>query len=136
MKKETKKSTKLVKLGSKTAQTSVQKTSDKIKELLEKDGSYNSSFDLLINNCAQLCYLRDEAFSLLQNDGIAVSEVSREGENRLKAHPCCAIYLDISKELRTALNDLRMTARTAQSSDHDALDELDEKMQSASFDEE
>lgn len=97
---------------------------DEVIELLKELGMYSKSFLYLIESCVQLVVARNMAFVQLRESGLVMSELSREGEPRLKAHPACNIYLEINKELRQVLEALKMTIRSSNHSEGDEMDKL------------
>ena len=99
-----------------------------IKEVLEKLQLYSEMYDSLIMSCAQMIYLRDEAFRSMQECGVTVEEHTSAGEKRLKINPAFNAYRDTTKELRGALNDLAMNVRASMAPTEDQLDSLTDKL--------
>lgn len=97
---------------------------EEIKEVLEKLELYSELYDNLIMSCAQMIYLRDEAFSSMQERGVTVEEHTSAGDTRLKINPAFNAYRDTTKELRGALNDLAMNVRASMAPTEDQLDRL------------
>lgn len=95
-----------------------------IKGVLEKLELYSELYDSLIMSCAQMIYLRDEAFKSMQECGVTVEEHTSAGDTRLKINPAFNAYRDTTKELRGALNDLAMNVRASMAPTEDKLDRL------------
>lgn len=96
--------------------------------VLQEVGLYNKAFAYLVESCVQLVMIRNRAFDALKQDDIVVKEISREGEARLKPNPLCSAYLEVSKELRQVLGELKLTISKSNISDGDALDKLNDKI--------
>ena len=96
----------------------------KIKEALTDLSLYSELYDSLIMSCAQMIYLRDEAFRSMQECGVTVEEHTSAGDTRLKINPAFNAYRDTTKELRGALNDLAMNVRASMAPTEDQLDRL------------
>lgn len=101
---------------------------EEIKEVLEKLQLYSEMYDSLIMSCAQMIYLRDEAFKSMQECGVTVEEHTSAGDTRLKINPAFNAYRDTTKELRGALNDLAMNVRASMAPTEDQLDRLTDKL--------
>lgn len=101
---------------------------EEIKEVLEKLQLYSEMYDSLIMSCAQMIYLRDEAFRSMQECGVTVEEHTSAGDTRLKINPAFNAYRDTTKELRGALNDLAMNVRASMAPTEDQLDRLTDKL--------
>lgn len=101
-----------------------------IKEVLEKLQLYSEMYDSLIMSCAQMIYLRDEAFKSMQECGVTVEEHTSAGDTRLKINPAFNAYRDTTKELRGALNDLAMNVRASMAPTEDQLDRLTDNLDS------
>lgn len=99
-----------------------------IKEALEELKLYSELYDSLIMSCAQMIYLRDEAFKSMQECGVTVEEHTSAGDTRLKINPAFNAYRDTTKELRGALNDLAMNVRASMAPTEDQLDSLTERL--------
>lgn len=97
---------------------------EEIKEVLTELKLYSELYDSLIMSCAQMIYLRDEAFRSMQENGVTVEEHTSAGDTRLKINPAFNAYRDTTKELRGALNDLAMNVRAAMAPTEDQLDRL------------
>lgn len=97
---------------------------EEIKDALTGLNLYNELYDSLIMSCAQMIYLRDEAFRSMQENGVTVEEHTSAGDTRLKINPAFNAYRDTTKELRGALNDLAMNVRAAMAPTEDQLDRL------------
>ena len=95
-----------------------------IQEALTKLQLYSEMYDSLIMSCAQMIYLRDEAFKSMQECGVTVEEHTSAGDTRLKINPAFNAYRDTTKELRGALNDLAMNVRASMAPTEDQLDRL------------
>ncbi len=116
-------------VSKKTTKTDeVQAYAEKITAHLRELGAYSPSFGFLIDSCAQLIYARNKAFDVLRGEDLILREVSREGELRLKNHPICSMYIELSKELRQVLGELTMTAKTNSVVEGDELDQLNMKI--------
>lgn len=100
----------------------------KIKEVLTDLKLYSELYDSLIMSCAQMIYLRDEAFKSMQEKGVTVEEHTSAGDTRLKINPAFNAYRDTTKELRGALNDLAMNVRASMAPTEDQLDRLTDKL--------
>lgn len=100
----------------------------KIKEVLTDLNLYSELYDSLIMSCAQMIYLRDEAFKSMQKCGVTVEEHTSAGDTRLKINPAFNAYRDTTKELRGALNDLAMNVRASMAPTEDQLDRLTDKL--------
>ena len=85
---------------------------------------YSEVCDSLIMSCAQMIYLRDEAYRAMLSKGVVVEERTSVGKARLKLNPAFNAYRDITKELRGALNDLTMNVRNSKAPTEDQLDQL------------
>lgn len=96
----------------------------KIKEALTDLSLYSELYDSLIMSCAQMIYLRDEAFKSMKECGVTVEEHTSAGDTRLKINPAFNAYRDTTKELRGALNDLAMNVRASMAPTEDQLDRL------------
>lgn len=103
---------------------------EEIKEVLEKLQLYSEMYDSLIMSCAQMIYLRDEAFRSMQECGVTVEEHTSAGDTRLKINPAFNAYRDTTKELRGALNDLAMNVRASMAPTEDQLDRLTDNLDS------
>jgi phage terminase small subunit len=99
-----------------------------IKGVLEKLQLYSKMYDSLIMSCAQMIYLRDEAYRSMLENGVTVEERTSVGEKRLKINPAFNAYRDTTKELRGALNDLAMNVRASMAPTEDQLDRLTDKL--------
>lgn len=104
---------------------------DKVKEIFQNIKAvltelklYSELYDSLIMSCAQMIYLRDEAFKSMQECGVTVEEHTSAGDTRLKINPAFNAYRDTTKELRGALNDLAMNVRASMAPTEDQLDRL------------
>lgn len=97
---------------------------EEIKKALTDLSLYSELYDSLIMSCAQMIYLRDEAFSSMQERGVTVEEHTSAGDTRLKINPAFNAYRDTTKELRGALNDLAMNVRASMAPTEDQLDRL------------
>ena len=97
---------------------------EEIKEVLTDLKLYSELYDSLIMSCAQMIYLRDEAFRSMQECGVTVEEHTSAGDTRLKINPAFNAYRDTTKELRGALNDLAMNVRASMAPTEDQLDRL------------
>lgn len=95
-----------------------------IKQVLTELELYSELYDSLIMSCAQMIYLRDEAFKSMQECGVTVEEHTSAGDTRLKINPAFNAYRDTTKELRGALNDLAMNVRASMAPTEDQLDRL------------
>lgn len=93
-----------------------------IKEVLEKLQLYSEMYDSLIMSCAQMIFLRDEAYRSMLENGVTVEEHTSAGDTRLKINPAFNAYRDTTKELRGALNDLAMNVRASMAPTEDQLD--------------
>ena len=100
----------------------VEEKFEEIKEALTKLQLYSEMYDSLIMSCAQMIYLRDEAFKSMQECGVTVEEHTSAGDTRLKINPAFNAYRDTTKELRGALNDLAMNVRASMAPTEDQLD--------------
>ena len=101
---------------------------EEIKEVLTDLKLYSELYDSLIMSCAQMIYLRDEAFRSMQECGVTVEEHTSAGDTRLKINPAFNAYRDTTKELRGALNDLAMNVRASMAPTEDQLDSLTNKL--------
>lgn len=101
---------------------------EEIKGVLKDLKLYSELYDSLIMSCAQMIYLRDEAFRSMQECGVTVEEHTSAGDTRLKINPAFNAYRDTTKELRGALNDLAMNVRASMAPTEDQLDRLTEKL--------
>jgi hypothetical protein len=99
-----------------------------IKAVLKDLQLYSEMYDSLIMSCAQMIYLRDEAFKSMQERGVTVEEHTSAGDTRLKINPAFNAYRDTTKELRGALNDLAMNVRASMAPTEDQLDRLADKL--------
>ena len=105
---------------------------EEIKEVLTELKLYSELYDSLIMSCAQMIYLRDEAFRSMQENGVTVEEHTSAGDTRLKINPAFNAYRDTTKELRGALNDLAMNVRASMAPTEDQLDRLTDKLDNIS----
>lgn len=105
---------------------------EEIKEVLTDLKLYSELYDSLIMSCAQMIYLRDEAFRSMQENGVTVEEHTSAGDTRLKINPAFNAYRDTTKELRGALNDLAMNVRASMAPTEDQLDRLTNKLDNIS----
>ena len=101
---------------------------EEIKGVLTELKLYSELYDSLIMSCAQMIYLRDEAFRSMQECGVTVEEHTSAGDTRLKINPAFNAYRDTTKELRGALNDLAMNVRASMAPTEDQLDRLTDKL--------
>lgn len=108
----------------------VEEKFEEIKEALTKLQLYSEMYDSLIMSCAQMIYLRDEAFKSMQECGVTVEEHTSAGDTRLKINPAFNAYRDTTKELRGALNDLAMNVRASMAPTEDQLDRLTDNLDS------
>lgn len=99
-----------------------------IKNVLTELELYSELYDSLIMSCAQMIYLRDEAYRSMLANGVTVEEHTSAGDTRLKINPAFNAYRDTTKELRGALNDLAMNVRAAMAPTEDQLDRLTDKL--------
>lgn len=99
------------------------------REALQALGSYSPAFELLIETAAELAELRASAAQQLRSDGIVLTELSREGEERKRYHPAWPIFIEATKELRALLGELEMTVRSAKFTSGDEFDKLNIKLQ-------
>lgn len=99
-----------------------------IKQVLTDLELYSELYDSLIMSCAQMIYLRDEAFKSMQECGVTVEEHTSAGDTRLKINPAFNAYRDTTKELRGVLNDLAMNVRASMAPTEDQLDRLTDKL--------
>lgn len=106
----------------------VEEKFEEIKEALTKLQLYSEMYDSLIMSCAQMIYLRDEAFKSMQECGVTVEEHTSAGDTRLKINPAFNAYRDTTKELRGALNDLAMNVRASMAPTEDQLDRLTDNL--------
>lgn len=106
----------------------VEEVFQNIKEVLKDLQLYSEMYDSLIMSCAQMIYLRDEAFKSMQECGVTVEEHTSAGDTRLKINPAFNAYRDTTKELRGALNDLAMNVRASMAPTEDQLDRLTDKL--------
>lgn len=103
-----------------------------IKKVLTDLELYSELYDSLIMSCAQMIYLRDEAYRSMLENGVTVEERTSVGEKRLKINPAFNAYRDTTKELRGALNDLAMNVRASMAPTEDQLDRLTERLENIS----
>lgn len=108
----------------------VEEVFQNIKEVLKDLQLYSEMYDSLIMSCAQMIYLRDEAFKSMQECGVTVEEHTSAGDTRLKINPAFNAYRDTTKELRGALNDLAMNVRASMAPTEDQLDLLTDNLDS------
>lgn len=108
----------------------VEEVFQNIKEVLKDLQLYSEMYDSLIMSCAQMIYLRDEAFKSMQECGVTVEEHTSAGDTRLKINPAFNAYRDTTKELRGALNDLAMNVRASMAPTEDQLDRLTDNLDS------
>lgn len=108
----------------------VEEVFQNIKEVLKDLQLYSEMYDSLIISCAQMIYLRDEAFKSMQECGVTVEEHTSAGDTRLKINPAFNAYRDTTKELRGALNDLAMNVRASMAPTEDQLDRLTDNLDS------
>lgn len=101
---------------------------EEIKGALTELKLYSELYDSLIMSCAQMIYLRDEAFKSMQECGVTVEEHTSAGDTRLKINPAFNAYRDTTKELRGALNDLAMNVRASMAPTEDQLDRLTDNL--------
>ena len=101
---------------------------EEIKEVLTDLKLYSELYDSLIMSCAQMIYLRDEAYRSMLENGVTVEEHTSAGDTRLKINPAFNAYRDTTKELRGALNDLAMNVRASMAPTEDQLDRLTDKL--------
>lgn len=98
---------------------------EKIRAAMNSQGTYTSDLDLCITLCAG-SYI---AFKIALND-IAkkkrsfVTEVSREGNKKLVAHPAFKVLFDALEVTRKQLRELGLTLQTLSSSDDDEVNDL------------
>ena len=103
-----------------------------IKKVLTDLELYSELYDSLIMSCAQMIYLRDEAYRSMLENGVTVEEHTSAGDTRLKINPAFNAYRDTTKELRGALNDLAMNVRASMAPTEDQLDRLTERLENIS----
>lgn len=99
-----------------------------IKKVLTDLELYSELYDSLIMSCAQMIFLRDEAYRSMLEKGVTVEEHTSAGDTRLKINPAFNAYRDTTKELRGALNDLAMNVRASMAPTEDQLDRLTDKL--------
>ena len=92
-------------------------------------GSYSPAFEPLIESAAEVAEIRAIAASHLREDGIVITELSREGEERKRYHPAWPVFLESSKELRALLGEMEMTVKSAKFTSGDEFDKLNIKLQ-------
>lgn len=98
---------------------------EKIRAAMNSQGTYTSDLDLCITLCAG-SYI---AFKIALND-IAkkkrsfVTEVSREGNKKLVAHPAFKVLFDALEVTRKQLRELGLTLQTLSASDDDEVNDL------------
>lgn len=102
-----------------------------IRKALQSEGVYSKTMDLAIESCAQVHYLKNLAFDEIKGRKPTVSEMTREGAKRLKAHPAYAVFQDLTELGRKMLIELCMTARTTTTAADDDVDDLTRKVAEA-----
>lgn len=130
-----------------------------IKRTLEREGAYSPSFDMAIEDLAEVTHLKKIALQdatqgytqgassrsddedirdvLRPEDrgGRSVTyEYSREGDRRYKVNPAFTMYLELARESQRILSELCMTAKSSKALQDDLLDELDKQIAAANND--
>lgn len=95
-----------------------------LRDGLQALGAYSAAFEPLLESVAMVVEVRDLAYTQLQQEGVVVDEISREGDSRKRTNPAWPIFIESSKELRALFVELKMTVRTATFTSGDEVDKL------------
>lgn len=97
----------------------------RLKTALEKQGSYTEAIDVLIEITAGNLYAYYLALRDIEDlDESFVTETTREGNDKLVAHPAIKTLRDQSEMIRRQLRELRLTLATAEGIGSDEMDDL------------
>lgn len=97
----------------------------KIREALESQGTYSSSLDLCISLCAGSFVAFQIALCDIEKKKKAyVTEISREGNKKLVAHPSFKVLFDSLEVTRKQLRELGLTLQTLTGTDDDEVTDL------------
>lgn len=103
----------------------------RLKNALEKQGSYNEGIDTLIETTAGNLYAYYLALRDVETlDESFVTEITREGNEKLAPHPAIKTLRDQSEIVRKQLRELRLTIATADGADNDELSDLIDEVNS------
>ena len=84
---------------------------EKIRAAMNSQGTYTSAFKIALNDIAK----KKRSF---------VTEVSREGNKKLVAHPAFKVLFDALEVTRKQLRELGLTLQTLSASDDDEVNDL------------
>lgn len=98
---------------------------EKIRAAMASQGTYTPDLDL----CITLCAGSYVAFRIALNDiskkkRSYVTEISREGNKKLVAHPAFKVLFDSLEVTRKQLRELGLTLQTLSASDDDEVNDL------------
>ena len=97
----------------------------KIKKILKKQGSYFPGLDFMIEITAGNLYAYYLLVKDVENlDTVEVTELTREGNEKKRAHPALRELRVQAEEVRKCLGDLGLTVSTAKGVNNDDIDEL------------
>jgi polyhydroxyalkanoate synthesis regulator phasin len=105
-----------------------EKIAAQIRKVLQAEGVYSKTMELAIESCAQVYYLKNRVFDKIKDRQPTVSEKTREGDKRVKAHPAFAIFQELTEQGRKMLVELCMTVRTSATAADDDVDALTRKV--------
>lgn len=98
----------------------------RLKNALEKQGSYNEGIDTLIETTAGNLYAYYLALRDVETlDESFVIEITREGNEKLAPHPAIKIMREQTEMVRKQLRELRLTLATTEGAgDDDEINDL------------
>lgn len=97
----------------------------RLKKALKKQGSYTEGIDTLIETTAGNLYAYYLAVRDIEElETSFVTEITREGNEKLAPHPAIKVVRDQSEIIRRQLRELRLTLATAEGMGDDDMDDL------------
>lgn len=103
--------------------STVKSVKNKIRKALRDQQNYSKSMEMAIELAAANYIVFEIAILEIEGlDSTYVSEISREGAERLMPHPVFKVFKDASETLRKSLRELQLTLQTLQGTTED--DEL------------
>lgn len=115
---------------SQMAQGTAQEEQSRLQAVMQEAKVFTLAYYIIVEQCAQMKVLRDLVYQILNEEELFIIEESREGSERRRAHPMINTYLEVCKELRQTLAELKLTPKNSSIPEGDALDELTQKLNS------
>lgn len=105
---------------------------NRIKDALRLAETYAPILDFLIEDVAQIRYLKDVTIQQINGPDDVVQEVvTREKNIKTVINPAIGLLFELTESSRKMLSDLGMTAKTVSVSEGDELDRLNRKYEEA-----